>query len=115
MCGDGGIIATQEQHGHQPHKIMIDLALLLESDRLRLFIGSLDQAHTHPLGDQLLAILLAAVQAGLDNRAYMLELFMHAQGDVYCPLCVRRTLHIDTHKNGELLRILQDATDILFA
>src|SRR6266566_3167387 len=115
MRGDGGIIPVQEQHRHEPDIIMIDLALVLECHGLRLLVCSLDEAHAYSLRDQLLGVLLTAIQARLYHRAHVLKSLMHTQRDIYRLLGIGRAFHIDTHEYRELLSMFEDTNEVLFA
>ena len=115
LCGKSGIITLQEEHHHQLHIIMINLALILKCYRLGFFIRSLHQAYPHALRDELLHVLLTTIQTGLYHGANMLKLLVHAQRNIHRLLGIGRGFHIDTHKNLVFLGVLQDIAHILFA
>ncbi len=89
MGRDGGIVPSIQQPFNVAVKCRVNVALARIGNRLRFFIGALDDPQPHPALDQLLKILVGPVEIRLQDDAGMVGIaIMDPAGEVERLLCV---------------------------
>src|SRR5260370_15771525 len=91
--------AAGQQHLHQPRVIAIDVFLSRVRHLIGFLVGTFAKANAAAVGQQVLNILFAAVQIGLDHRSHGGVSPANALCEVDGAVCVIRNLPVDAAKN----------------
>src|SRR5271155_4153796 len=113
--GDAVVNAAREQQLHELHVIRVHVFFFGEANFGRFFVSAL--AETQAAGDceQVLHILLGAIEVGLHHGAHGRVFCAHALRDFDGALRIGRAFHINAHEISQLGGVRDDLLDQFLA